>query len=903
SAGEYFFAKASLAGSLITGEASQFEWAFSPSALSDRLYPDWVELDYYKKFEALGDFLKFNSLVDLAAPTSVEYRITNFTQPPQVWDISDISAIKIVTPKTPSQTSAIIQVQEQPGVFHEYIAFSAQAQFKKPVSATAVENQNLHALASALGAPEYVIIYPTEFKSEVERLLDYRTDVSKLGSFALRGVAVEVEKIYNEFSGGRQDFTAIRDFIKYLYDNAQSPESAPKYVLLFGDGDWDMRHLTGNAYPKIPTYQSDEVLQTVIPVTTADDFFVSVDGDLIPSRMTPDLSIGRLSVRSLAEAKVAVDKIISYETAGAQGTWRNRIALVADDGPNGSRSDGAQFSDDSENTASVLPEYLQPVKIYSAFYKAESVSGGRRRPGAYDEIINQINRGALAVNYIGHGNSYIWAEEQIFNPTTSLPLLTNTDKLTIGITATCDFARYDDPAVQSGAEKMVALPNTGAVAMLSTARSIFVSSGSAYPPLLFRELFKRDMDGQLSRLGTSFARFKLGRGGAADATKFTLLGDPALQFGAGRAVARIDSINGNNLSGSPVQLKALSQVRVAGSVRNVAGEVMTGFNGTVSVEVFDASRKLGADHEGTGTVDRYYDVQNSIIFKGLVDVKNGTFRMNFVVPKDLRYDSTHTGEVLLYAWKANLEERDPTATAAGSATNFFLNGTDTAASRDKDGPIVDLYLNDKSFRSGNITDQSPLFIAQVSDQSGINLTQGTGHAMTLIIDENMQNPVTLNDFFEAKQGNFAEGEVHYRLQNLTTGRHTLRFRVWDNQNNMAEQVIDFMAESSNQLAVGSVFNFPNPFNPSSERTVFIFPHNQSGDDLDVKIKIYTIAGRLIKSLRETVFGAPSQVRIEWDGRDEDGSALANGIYLYKVVVKSLNGKFEAELLQKLAIVR
>ncbi|NTW50725.1 MAG: hypothetical protein HGB19_13550, partial [Chlorobiales bacterium] len=487
--------------------------------------------------------------------------------------------------------------------------------------------------------------------------------------------------------------------------------------------------------------------------------------------------------------------------------------------------------------------------------------------------------------------------------TTSLPLLSNSDKLTVGVTATCDFARYDDPTIQSGAEKMTVLPEAGAVAMLSTARSIFVSSGSAYPPLLFRELFRRDTDGQLYPLGTSFARFKLGRGGAADATKFTLLGDPALHLAAGRMVALADSVNGNTLSGKPVQLKALGQVRIAGTIRNASGAVVSGFNGAVSAEIFDAARKVGADHEGTGTLDRYYDVQNSIIFKGVAPVKNGAFQFSFVVPKDIRYDSTGNGKIHLYAWASQSALSDPAATATGATTNFILNGTDTTAATDTDGPVVDLYLNDKSFRSGNITDQNPLFIAEVSDRNGINLTQGTGHAMTLILDENEQTPVTLNDFFEARQGNFSDGDVRYRLQNLPEGKHTVLFKVWDNQNNLTERRLDFTVESGQGLAVGNVFNFPNPFNPSSEHTVFIFPHNRAGDDIEVKIKIYTVAGRLIKTLRDTIFGAPSQIRIEWDGRDEDGSGLANGIYLYKVVARSLNGNFEAELLQKLAIVR
>jgi hypothetical protein len=328
-----------------------------------------------------------------------------------------------------------------------------------------------------------------------------------LGEQALRTVAVEVGQIYNEFSGGKQDFTAIRDFVKLLYDRAPSGRK-PKYLLLFGDGDWDYRDITGRRYSKVPVFESEESLLELSFAATTDDFFVAVDGiDFLP-----DLAVGRFTVQSASEARLAVDKTIEYETSIEQSDWRNRVAFVADDGPNGNKpSDFNQFARDSENTIAAMRRvapYINPVKIYASFFRAEAAAGGVRRPGAAREIITQLNRGVSVINYIGHGNPSVWAAERIFDPATSLPQLTNRERPTLCITATCDFGRNDDPNRQSGAEQMFVLPSGGASILIPTNRSIFITSGSAYPPLLFQRIFERDANQNPVPLGVALLRFK-----------------------------------------------------------------------------------------------------------------------------------------------------------------------------------------------------------------------------------------------------------------------------------------------------------------------------------------------------------------------------------------------------------
>ncbi|MDW8467486.1 MAG: type IX secretion system sortase PorU [Chloroherpetonaceae bacterium] len=444
--GAEFRIEQTLPGTVIQGEQTNTQLEFLASSETSNLYLDWIELSYARQFVAQNDLLRFNSLVGLRASQAVQYEVTGFSATPTVWDITDLAnPVRVAGEVAP--TSMRMIRNEQPQAYREYVAFSERTAFLRPASAQLVPNQNLHSLADASNPnafPEHLIVYGEDFRTEAERLAAYRSNRARHGDLALRSVAISVGQIYNEFSGGKQDFTAIRDFVKLLYDYAPAGRK-PKYLLLFGDGDWDYRDITGRRYSKVPVYSSEESLLELSYAATTDDFFVSVNGE----DLVPDLAVGRFTVQSLAEARTAVDKTIEYETAAEQGDWRNRVAFVADDGPNGNKpSDFNLFVRDSENTIEVMRRiapYINPVKIYASFFRAEAAAGGMRRPGAAREIITQLNRGALIINYIGHGNPSVWAAERIFEPAVSLPQLFNRARPTLCITATCDFGRNDDP--------------------------------------------------------------------------------------------------------------------------------------------------------------------------------------------------------------------------------------------------------------------------------------------------------------------------------------------------------------------------------------------------------------------------------------------------------------------------
>lgn len=213
-------------------------------------------------------------------------------------------------------------------------------------------------------------------------------------------------------------------------------------------------------------------------------------------------------------------------------------------------------------------------------------------------------------------------------------------------------------------------------------------------------------------------------------------------------------------------------------------------------------------------------------------------------------------------------------------------------------------MNTEDFVFGGITNDKPVLLAKLQDDNGINVVGNSiGHDLDGVLDNNTQNTYLLNDFYEAELDDHTRGTVRYPLAKIAEGRHSIRVKAWDVANNSAEGYTEFIVANSEKIALEHVLNYPNPF---TDRTCFQFDHNMAGQELDVLIQIYTVSGRLIKSLEHTMV-SDGALRlgdcIEWDGRDDYGDRLARGVYLYKVKVRSrltgnntLNGESDFEKL-------
>ena len=779
-----------------------------------------------------------------------------------------------------------------------------------------VPPQNLHGITTY---PDFVIITPSVFAPQAAELADMRRSEGMIVE------VVDILQIYNEFSGGLQDPRAIRDYLKFLYDRAPSESELLRYVLLFGDGHYNYRAINPekNILPNwILPFETEESFIPEISYTT-DDYFGLLDDNegLWPFTRTSfygasdylnervDLGIGRLTVITQQEAQAVIDKIKHYESPQTFGSWRKRYVFLADDGPtgpSGTQDDKDLHTQNTDVVAEVVEEvapYIDQKKIYGISYP-RVFRNGWRIPRAREDVLTALADGVLMFNFSGHGGENGLAQEDLFNAADATSL-TNYDMLPIFVTATCSFGRWDQSDAQSGAEELMLNSSGGAIALLTTVRTVYTSGDATSLNVglnvaLNQELFRREPGGHMPRLGDALRLTKNTRVGyEGNNRKFNLLGDPTMRVGVPAAHAVVESVNGVDITQEATDLKALALVTIEGRVETADQQFDASFDGTVSLTIFDAERRVIIPPDIRRHMPKpYYRVREDLIWAGRTRARAGRFKATFVVPKDISH-SNKPGRISVYA--ASGQEH-----AQGFTENIIVGGTASEIPDDNDGPVIELYLGDETFASGGLTASRPEVLAKLFDESGINTVgAGVGHEMLLIIDENEADAVNVGALYESEEDSYQRGTVEYRFnESLLPGAHTITMRVWDVLNNSATSTLEFVVADEAQLQVRNVLNYPNP---TTGPTRFVFEHNQlPGTLARVQVRIYSLSGRPVRTL-ETEDALPGgAMQIIWDGTDDDYARLSPGVYLYRVRVEVDAGDGErqvSEVIEKLAIVR
>ena len=830
---------------------------------------DWLEIYYQRYFEALNDALLFTT-----ADTSglIQYSVSNLSSEVRAFDVTDHNDVKQIK-FNQTGSSCTFQLQQIPGNVRE-IAVIGKNGYLTPTTATKVAKftpNNLHDVQDQI---DFIIISPTEFISEANRLRDYR----KLND-SLNTLVVDIHQIYNEFSGGLPDPLSIREFINYTQNNWADPK--PRYVLLFGSGHFDYKNISTTQSNWMPPYETEESFETVDSYP-CDDQFV-----MLGYSNSYALAIGRLPVRSLKDAASMVDKVISYETNSPLDPWRNKITFVSDDGLTSTSDDGSVYTDHSEEIAgtSALVNY-EENKIYEIAYPTVNSAGGRRKPDVNKAIVNAINSGTIITNYIGHGNEFLWAHEDVFTQAVDLPQLSNKNRLTFTITATCRYGCYDNPTEVSSGEQLVTMEQGGAIADFSPARVVYDPPNFALDESLFNYLLQKDSDNQFPRIGDACLFAKSINADQLNTQKFHLFGDPTVRLLMPKNNAAVDSINGSGVLGNDtIRIKSLGLARIAGTVKQ-NNTLISSFTGEGTLQLFD-SQRIDSIVQGIGTF--IFKLTGSSLYCGDVSITNGHYTAIVPVPKDVTIGKN--ARISMYAWSGQSD-------ASGSIENVMINGIDTTTARDTVGPVITLYLDTIAFRPGDVVKSNPTIIVKLEDESGINTsTVGVGHQLSATINNPVQT-FDLSSYYHSSLDNYKKGEVDYPLSNLSDGKYTLSVKAWDIQNNSSTAETYFEVHSADDFAMFNVVNYPNPF---SNATTFTFERT-SYDPIDVQIKIYSVAGRLIANIDHQNI-AESSVRIPWDGKDNDGNTLANGVYFYKLVVRDKNSQRSNETIGKLAVMR
>jgi hypothetical protein len=835
---------------------------------------DWITLQGRSSSSFDGTFTQFIDSKSVAPGRITDFSIVNNADDPIIWDVTDPENVKIITY---NQSGGKIGFKSSTDTLKTFIAFSISDAIVPAIKTNSVPNQDLHSSP----ATDMIIVTHPLFKTYAEKLATIH-----LNTQGLLSMVVTPEQIYNEFSGGIPDISAIRNFLRMKYMKQKGGDHPLKYLLLFGDGSYENKTQPPDNPNFIPTYQSENS-NVVVSSFTSDDFYGLLDDGEGEAIGTEDIGIGRLPVSDTIQAGIVLSKVTRYIDPANMGDWRNVICLSADD------EDGNTHMSDAEGLATVLKDSVPSAnidKIYLDAFTQVTTVNGQSYPDVNKAITDRINAGCLIFNYTGHGNENSLAAERVVT-TEDINSWKNGGKLPLFITATCEFSRFDDMEINiatkqmigknSGGEMILLNKDGGGIALMSTTRLVYSAPNYDLNRNIFSCAFNLDEAGNPLCLGDIIKIAKNNSGSGPNKRNFTLLGDPALYLAYpnhGRVVT--DSINNVSLNDQIDTLKALSVVNVSGHIADKTGNLLGTFNGVVSPLVYDKARNIRtlANDGGSGMT---FNLMNNILFSGKTIVKDGRFSFTFIVPRDIDY-SYGSGKISYYA-------NDDKTDINGSFSDLIVGGFSRNISADSTGPDIKLYMNDTLFRNGGITDTSPTLLAIIKDSGGINTTgSGIGHDLTGFLDSDPDNYFILNSHFENDFNNYMEGRINYTLYGLAPGSHSLTLKVWDNYNNSSEKTILFQVVTGDKFLLKNLLNYPNPF---FGETNISLEHNRPDNELNVTIKIYSLDGRIIKIIKTNVLAAGYILPpVIWDGNDDGGKRAGRGIYPYTVTITTATGE-------------
>jgi hypothetical protein len=875
--------------------------SFSKGNADAKGWIDYICMNATQELKMQGTQMRFRDTTSVGIGNITEFQISEQSHPVnEIWDITNFTSPVRMTLASAGTLSTWTTGTEQ---LKEFVAFASS--FFTPTPIGKIENQDLHGWAST----DLIIISSPVLMPVAEEIAAIHI---------AQGQSVQVAtpiQIFNEFSSGNPDVMAFRQLVKMQYDRANGGKRAPKNLLILGDGDYSRnKGLANHEGTKVLVFESNNSLSPTSSYVS-DDYFVMVspleDGN---ATGLLDCGVGRIPAGSLDEAYGYLGKIKAYvaenssSNGGAYclgdvqdspfGNWRNVVTFVSDD-QDGSGGAYEQVHLTSANALSNIvktnhPEY-DISKIYMDAYTQVSTPGGERYVDGEKAIQQRIQSGTLLLTYIGHGGEKGWAHERVLDIPT-IESFTNKYRLPVFLTATCELARYDDPEFKSAGELLVMNANGGAIAMLTTTRIVF--SGENYEmDLAFFEHALYSGAGELKTLGELNMLTKNGVSIGNDSKpNFSLLGDPALTMVYPKLNVETTHINSTELAAFTDTLKALDEVEFKGRVTDSNGNFLPNFNGFIYPTVFDKESKVisqNNDQNGEeGQFQEFYSF-NKIIYRGKASVSNGEFSFKFIVPFDINY-SVDSARVSYYTVSGNNDGH-------GFCEAFRIGSLNPNAQLNTVGPNIALYLNDSTFVSGGSTNTTPIILAKLQDENGINTVgNGVGHNLTAIIDGNSAKPIVLNDFYESDLDTYTSGEVRYPLSTLSLGNHTLTVKAWDVFNNSNEETIQFRVEEDSKVALSHLLNYPNPF---TTNTSFIYEHNQACQQLDARVQIFTVSGKLVKTIESTFYATGFRGEdIPWDGKDDFGNAIGKGTYIYKLELRNEKGQ-RAESFQKLVILK
>ena len=828
---------------------------------------DYIELSAKRKlgFWGTGSF-GFRNVSSALKGNVLQYQIQNGDASTEVWEVTNPRSPRKIS--TDISTNSLISFVHQADTLHEFFAVKQQG-YEVPILLGSMNNQNL----AGMNVPDYLIISAPNYLNAAKKLQNYHATVN-----GLKTELVNVNEIFNEFSGGQPSPIGIRNFVKYLLNKAVTNKvKAPRYLLLFGIANFNSRNY--NSASQIPVFES-AASTGVLTSYPSDDFYSILEDNDDINNFTRikklAIATGRLPVRNTAEADTVVEKIINYQRNLNGGAWKNKITWVADDG------DYNLHLEDAEAISTHLQQKnvsWNQKKIYLDLYAATKNIAGNTYPLVNSEIVQTVNEGTLILNYTGHGNFTRLAEEAVISQTDVLQW-NNATKLPLMITASCDFAPYDQPQLSPFGFDALMKNSKGVIGLVAASRLVFAYSNKQINDHFIQQLLVPDSLGNFLTIGEALQRAKMQAWSADEdrmnAFKFSLLGDPAMRLSLPKYEIGIISLNQKTFTGKDTLL-AGNKYTLKGAVNN-KGVLQSNFNGILDFVLYDAiTNKKTLANAGTSRVTTVA-MQENILFKGKVTVTKGNFTVDFLLPKEVSLQKNLKIQMTAY---------NELADAIGVYDRLIALDAGVVLMNDNQGPALKIFLNDSNFINGGWAAARSTLILHLTDSAGIQTSgNALGHDMVLVIDNDYKNTIVLNNYFLSDLDTYQKGNLMYVLPLLAEGAHSIMIKVWDLLGNSTTKTLNFVVPATEIVSLKNLYNYPNPF---QNFTQFSFEHNKVGVNLEINLSLYDSRGNLLFTKPLNGIYKANRVVANWDGAGIGSAQIQAGVYYYRLIINDGTG--------------
>ncbi len=880
----------------------------------------WFEIYYRHLLRPQKDSLVF---VSPGAAGPYRYSVGPFVKktPPRLFDVTDPQRPVEILVRGDAMwdtTTRTLFFADTASVTHRYrivpdsvisIARLASGEIADVPLSSYVEN-----LRSTTAGADYVVIYYDGFSEAATALAEAREQSLPIVEHAPPYLtkAVPISAVYDQFSGGRTDPSAIRNFLRAAFVNWRV---RPKFVLLLGDASYDYKNLKGQAATGrpgclLPTFENDyDATPTILRQFVTDDRLMNVTDS---TSYIPDFFGGRLPANDAQAALDVVQKLVRYESSAPMGEYRNAVVLLADDDVQGERCDNKLNWQHLQQTDDLnlhhIPSHMDRDYVYLHTY---ATGAGSTKPGARAALKSYLNGGVALFNYIGHGSPFKITDESVFIDSDA-GQLQNGDKLFAFVAASCDVGKFNDPTVSSLGEQIVMTSKGGAFAVISATEQALSGSNVNLAKYMFDQIFNRGnvIAGYdtLTGVGQYHVPFSaalvaakiLAPGtGTTNNRKYQLMGDPAVTPNLPHYWSELSLFD---TDGNPITQVARGQTVVFhGRVLDQPGGTPIASSGQVNVLIEDSAptnstRGNGWDVGCYGErVPATYRYAAGPMYHGNVTVTGGVFEGRFVVPMDATLGAL--GRVRAYAQgtsPADAKERD----GVGAITTTLVAGTPPAT--DTKGPEITLRFDGGS---QSVRPDATLRI-DLRDDSGIMTTaHAPQNSIIVTLDDNTTSRTDVTSSYRCAADAYQHGIATFKLPNVATGHHKVTVSAADNlatgitaAQHRSSASLEFDVVDHASLRIAHAFVFPNPIRSEGAGAGGTFVVDARGDSLNAMVRIFTVSGRVVRTL--SAFGRIGQVQLPWDGLDAEGEPLANGTYLFKVYANARDADGSSSPLQE-----